>query len=51
MLLFRHGQDLVMAQLYIAEADKDAVGHSAVPHPRICQRAKPDLVQIWLHVQ
>ena len=51
MLLFRHGQDLVMAQLHIAEADKDAVGHSAVPHPRICQRAKPDLVQIWLHVQ
>ena len=51
MLLFRHGQDLIMAQLHIDEADYAAVGRSAEPHPRICQRAKPDLVQIRLHVQ
>ena len=51
MFLFRHGQYLIMAQLHIAEADKDTVGHSAVPHPRICKRAKPDLIQIRLHVQ
>ena len=51
MFLFCHGQYLIMAQLHIAEADKDTVGHSAVPHPRICKRAKPDLIQIRLHVQ
>ena len=51
MLLLRHGQQFIVAKLHIAEADKNAVGHSAVPYPRICQRAKPDLVQIRLHVQ
>ena len=51
MLLFRHGQDLIMAQLHITEADKNAVGHGAVPHPCICKRAKPDLIEIGLHIQ
>ena len=51
MFLFCHGQYLIMAQLHIAEADKDTVGHSAVPHPRICKRAKPDLIKIRLHIQ
>ena len=51
MFLFRHRQYLIMAQLHIAETDKDTVGHSAVPYPRICKRAKTDLIQIRLHVQ
>ena len=51
MLLLRHGQYLIVAQLHIAEADKDAIGHSAVPDPCIGKRAKPDLIKIRLHIQ
>ena len=51
MFLFRHRQYLIMAQLHIAEADKDAVGHSAVPNARVCKRTKPDFVKIGLHIQ
>ena len=51
MLLLRHRQYLIVAQFYIAKADKDAVGHSAVPHPRISKRAKPNLIQMRLHIQ
>lgn len=40
-----------MAQLHIAEADKDTVSHGAVPDLRIRKREKPDLIQIRLHVQ
>ena len=39
-----------MADLHMAEADEDAVGHGAVPDRRVIQREKPDLVQIRLHV-
>ena len=51
MLPLRHGQYFVMAQFHIAEADKDAVGHGAVPHLRVGKRAKPDFVKIRLHIQ
>ena len=51
MLLFRHGQDLVMAQLHVVEADKDAVRHGAVPHRGIGKRAEAELVEIGLHIE
>ena len=35
VFLLRHGQKLVVAQLYVAEADKNAVRHRAVPHLRV----------------
>ena len=47
----RHRQNFVVAQLYITEADKNAVGHGAVPDPRVAERAEPELIQIRLHVQ
>ena len=34
-----------MAQLDIAEADNDAVGRGAVPHPGVCKRANADRSQ------
>ena len=40
-----------MADLHMAEADKDAARHGAVPDRRVIQREKPNLVQIGLHVQ
>ena len=51
MLLLRHGQYFIVVQLYIAESDKNAVGHGAVPHLRVGQRPEADLVQMWIHVQ
>ena len=51
MCLLRHGQYLIVAQLHIAKADKDAIDHSAVPNPCIGKRAKPDLIKIRLHIQ
>ena len=51
MLLFRHGQYLIVAQLHITEADKNAVGHGTAPHLRIRKCAEARFVQIRLHVQ
>ena len=51
VFLLRHGQKLVVAQLYVAEADKNAVRHRAVPDLRVGKRPKSELVQIRLHVQ
>jgi len=51
MLLFRHGKEFVVTQLYVSEADEDAVGHSAAPHLRVGKRAEAGLVEIRLHVQ
>ena len=51
VFLFRHREQLVMAQLHIAEADKDTVGHGAVPVFRVGKRPEADLVQIGLQVQ
>ncbi len=51
MLLLRHGQDLVVAHFHIAETDKDAVGHGAVPHLRVGKRPEAELVQIRPHIQ
>ena len=34
----RHGEQLVVAYLHIAEADEDAVGHSAMPDLRVSKR-------------
>ena len=47
----RHGKQLVMAQLHIAEADEDAVCNSAGPNRRVSKREKLDLIEIRLHVQ
>ena len=35
VFLLGHGKQLVMAHLHIAEADKNAVCHRAVPHLRV----------------
>ena len=35
MLLLCHGQYFIVAQFYIAEANKNSVGHGAVPHLRV----------------
>ena len=51
VFLLRHGQKLVVAQLYVAEADKNAVRHRAVPDLRVGKRPEAELVQIRLHVQ
>ena len=40
-----------MAQLHIAEADKNAVGHGAVPQLWVSQGTETKLIQIGLHIQ
>ena len=40
-----------MAQLDIAEADKNTVSHGTVPHFRVCKRPKTYLVKIRIHIQ
>ena len=51
MLLLCHGQDLIVAEFDIAEADKNPVGHGAVPHLWVGQRSETDLVKMGLHIQ
>ena len=49
--LLRHAQKLVMAQLHIAEADKDPVRHGTAPCMQVGKRPEAELIQMRLHVQ
>ena len=51
MLLLSHGQHFIVAQLHIAEADKNTVGHGTVPHLRVGQRPETNFIKVRLHVQ
>ena len=48
---FRHGQQLVMAELNAAEADEYAVRFGALPYGGVGERLKPQPIEIGLHIE
>ena len=48
---FRHGQQLVMAELNAAEADEYTVRFGALPYGGVGERLKPQPIEIGLHIE